>query len=218
VYDATGQRQDLLAMREVQPTARMEHAVALGAEQRVPVRLLAVRVPQEVADARRRQMREAAQTKGHQVSATQLALAAWARFVTNGPRDHVPVAAALGLGCTRWHIVRLVKLWKSQGRVDASRSPKPWRILCAVYAKRLALLVQPWVFLVSCGAYPDRSLTKAAQTVQKHVLHMASAFASLQRLGEAIRTITSCLAVGCRMNRRKKPPNPYQLLLGATGP
>ena len=62
VYDATGQRQDLLALLEAQPTATMEHEIALGAEQRVPARLLAVRVPQEVADARRRRMRAGAQT------------------------------------------------------------------------------------------------------------------------------------------------------------
>src|SRR6267143_1035265 len=47
----------------------------------------------------------------------------------------------------------LCKLWKSHGRVDESRSTKPWRILCAVDAKLLAMLVQHGVFLVSCWAY-----------------------------------------------------------------
>ena len=72
------------------------------------------------------------------------------------------------------------------------------------------------VFLVSLWAYPNRSLTKAAQTVQKHALHLASAFASVKRLAEALGTVKCCRAVGCRMNRRKKYPNTYQLLLDAT--
>jgi hypothetical protein len=80
------------------------------------------------------------------------------------------------------------------------------------------MLVQHWVFLVSCWAYPDRSLTKAAQTVQKHALHLASAFASGKRLREALLKVKRCLATGCRMNRRKKRPNTYQLLLNAIGP
>lgn len=218
VYDATGQRQDLLALLEAQPTATMEHEIALGAEQRVPARLLAVRVPQEVADARRRRMRAAAQDKGRQVSATRLALAAWTLFVTNVPQDRLTLAEALVLGRTRWQIELLFKLWKSHGRVDESRSTKPWRILCEVYAKLLAMLVQHWVFLVSCWAYPDRSLTKAAQTMQKHALHLASAFARVKRLREALMTVKRCLAAGCRMNRRKKRPNTYQLLLEAIGP
>jgi hypothetical protein len=32
----------------------------------------------------------------------------------------------------------------------------------------------------------------------------------------AIATVKRCLAAGCRMNRRKKYPNTYQLLLDAT--
>jgi hypothetical protein len=218
VYDPTGQRQDLLAWLAAQPIDTVEHEVALGADQRVPARLLAVRVPPEVAEARRRRMRETAQDKGRQVSARRLALAAWTLFVTNVPQDRLTLAEALVLGRTRWQIELLFKLWKSQGRVDESRSTTPWRILCEVYAKLLAMLVQHWVFLVSCWAYPDRSLTKAAQTVQKHALHLASAFASGKRLREALLTVKRCLATGCRMNRRKKRPNTYQLLLNAIGP
>jgi hypothetical protein len=80
------------------------------------------------------------------------------------------------------------------------------------------MLVQHWIFLVSFWTYPDRSLTKAAQTVQQHALHLAIAFASVHRLGRALRIVMHCLTVGCRMNRRKKHPNTYQLLLDATGP
>jgi hypothetical protein len=74
------------------------------------------------------------------------------------------------------------------------------------------------VFLVSFWAYLDRSLTKAAQTVQKHALHLASAFTTVQRLSQALLTVKRCLAAGCRMNRRKKHPNTYQLLRQATDP
>jgi hypothetical protein len=112
------------------------------------------------------------------------------------------------------HTIELLfQVWKRHGRVDESRSTKPWRILCAVYAKLLAMLVQHWVFLVSCWAAPNRSLVTAAQTVQKHALHLASTCGSHQRLLAALRTVQRCVAAGCRMNRRKKSPNTYQLLL-----
>jgi hypothetical protein len=211
VYDTTGARQDLRTLLESQPTDTVELAVALGERQHLAARLVAIRVPQDVAETRRRRLRKAARDKGRQVSATRLALAAWTLFVTNVPAERLTWRETLVLGRMRWQIELLFKLWKSHGRVDESRSTKPWRILCEVYAKLLAMLVQHWVFLVSFWAYPDRSLTKAAQTVQKHALHLASAFTSSQRLGKALLIVKRCLAAGCRMNRRKKHPNTCQL-------
>jgi hypothetical protein len=213
IYTATGQRHDLLALLTAQPAVPLDMAVALGETQHLPARLLAVRVPQEVAANRRRRLREAARKKGRQASTTRLALAAWTLLVTNVPGDRLTLREALVLARVRWQIELLFKLWKSHGRVDESRSTKPWRILCEVYAKLLAMLVQHWVFLVSCWAYPNRSLGKAAQTVQKHALHLASTFGRLRRLIATLSTVQRCVAAGCRMNRRKKHPNTYQLLL-----
>jgi hypothetical protein len=213
IYDATGQRQDLLALLTAQPAATLDMVVTLGETQRLPARLLAVRVPQEVAATRRRRLREAARKKGRQASATRLALAAWTLLVTKVPGDRLTLQEALVSARVRWQIELLFKWWKSHGHVDESRSTKPWRILCEVYAKLLARLVQHWVFLVSCWASPNRSLVKAAQTVQKHALHLASTFRSLRRLSTALSTVQHCIAAGCRMNRRKQHPNTYQLLL-----
>jgi hypothetical protein len=67
----------------------------------------------------------------------------------------------------------------------------------------------------SCWAYPDRSLTKAAQTVRKLAFALAHAFHLRARLAEVLTTIQDCVAVGCRINKRKKEPHAYQLLLSA---
>ena len=123
--------------------------MTLGIDQRVPARLLAVRVPQDVAAARRRRLRAAAQKKGRQVSAVRLALAAWTVLVTNVPAARLTLREALVLARVRWQIELLFKLWKSHGRVDESRSTKPWRILCGVRQLRrcsstLGVLVSCW--------------------------------------------------------------------------
>lgn len=216
VYSMDGQRWDVLALLEAQATDCVDLPILLGATHRLPARLLAVRVPQEIADQRRRRLREEARRKGKRVPVARLARAGWTILVTNVPPEQLCLREALVVARTRWQIELLFKLWKSHGRVDESRSRKPWRVLCEVYAKLLAMVVQHWLFLVSCWAYPDRSLPKAAQTVRKHALHLASAFGDAAEFPRAIGTIQRCLSRGCRLNRRKKAPSTYQLLIDLT--
>ena len=135
-------------------------------------------------------------------------------LITNVPAKLLALNEAFVLYGVRWQIELLFKLWKSIGQLDESRSNNPWRILCELYAKLLAMLIQHWIFLTSFWDFPDRSLTKAARTIQKHTINLAIACNKrIYRLREAIQVINSCLAAGCRMNPRRARPNTYQLLL-----
>jgi hypothetical protein len=148
-------------------------------------------------------------------AARRLALCAWTVFFTNVPADRLTVAELLTLARARWQIELLIKLWKSHGKIDESRSQKPYRVLCDIYAKLLAMVVQHWLFLVNLWAFPDRSLVKAARTVKRRAMELASSFGKRHRLIAAIRDIGQCIT-GCRMNRRKQEPNTYQLLQDAS--
>ena len=216
VYDAAGRRWDVLDLLAAQGAPTVDLPIALGAQRRLAARLLAVRVAQEVADQRRRRLRKTARQRGRTPSAALLARCDWTLLVTNVPPDLLSLREALVLARARWQIELLFKLWKSHGHIDASRSGKPGRVLCEVYAKLLAMVVQHWLLLTGCWTYPDRSLLKAAQTVRLHALHLASALACAPALEDVITLIHRCLAAGCRLNRRKKKPNTYQLLLDPT--
>lgn len=198
------------------PVEQWEEPVWVGKGRRVHARLLLQRVPQEVADQRRRRIRKAARDKGVTPSAAALALAGWTILITNIPATLLTLAEALILIKVRWQIELLFKLWKSHGKVDAWRSEKPERILCEVYAKLLAMVVQHWVLVVSCWAHPDRSLVKAAQVVREHASALASARARLEHLREVLSTIQCILKRTARMTTRRKHPNTYQLLLAVT--
>ena len=78
-------------------------------------------------------------------------------------------------------------------------------------------MVQHWGMVTSLWRYPDRSAWKAAQTLRKHALHLASAFTQgVHALGEALKVVQRTLAAGCRLNKRKKVPSTFQLLLALT--
>jgi hypothetical protein len=89
VYDATGARQALLTRLETPPTAPVGLAVALGERQRLAARLLAVRVPQDVAETRRRCGRPPAPKAVRAASTSRAApnpSASWGRWMPNSWR------------------------------------------------------------------------------------------------------------------------------------
>ena len=143
--------------------------VVLGKAHPLRGRMLVQPVPQDVADQRRRRIRKEAREKGRPPSRAALLLAAWTILVTNLPAHRVTMAEAMVLIKVRWQIELLFKHWKSHGQIDTWRTQKPARILCEVYGKLLAMVVQHWLVAVSGASYPDRSLVKIAQAVRDQV-------------------------------------------------
>lgn len=213
LYTQDGQLWSLVELLQSIPDAEIDLPVQLGVKQRIPARLLAVRLPQEVAEKRRRNLHKEARHRGQAVSKDRLALADWNIFVTSVPVELLTVREALVLARVRWQIELLFKLWKSHGRIDEWRSRKSWRILCEVYAKLVAMIIQHWLLLLSCWRFPDRSLVKAATTIRNHAITLTCSIASTYALSHAIAVIQRCLSVGCRINKRRAQPHTYQLLL-----
>jgi hypothetical protein len=212
LFDTDGQPLDLLRLLPTSDQTVLDRTMQVSAY-RLACRLVAVRVPPQVAEERRRKLRATAKDDGRTPRAHQLALCAWVIFLTNVPPERLSVAELLVLARARWQIELLFKLWKSHGRVDESRSAKPYRILCEVYAKLLIMLMQHWV-AITCGwQHPNRSWLKTAQTIRQHVISLASALGSEEQMVKVFRTIQVCLAKGARLNTRKTKPNLYQLLL-----
>jgi hypothetical protein len=163
-------------------------------------------------------MLKKARRRSKKIDPGRWALAEWTVYATNIPASLLTFEEVLVVARCRWQIELLFKLWKQEGRIDESRSAKPWRILCEVYGKLLGMVVQHWVLLVSCWSYANRSLVKASRTVRGHALHLA---AMLKQGGQLVvkvlEVIQRCLARGCRVNKRRKEPATHQLLLNLTG-
>lgn len=212
IQDEDGRRLELASwLKSLQTSADVR--VLVGSRHRIPMRLLTFRVPQEVADQRRRRLREYARKKQVTPKRETWALAAWTLVLTNVPRDQLSPEEALILLRARWQVELLFKLWKSHIRVDEWRSQNPWRILCEIYAKLIGIVIMHWVFLIDWSRFPDRSLFKAARAVQKLAVPIALALYDRDTLQELLRLFRDCLRTGCRLNRRRTKPATFQLLL-----
>jgi hypothetical protein len=213
IDDAQGRRWPLLSQFLQECGVRVDQAIRLGQRERLACRLLAARVPEAVAQQRIASLRAEATGQGRNLSPECVALAHWTVFVTNVPKDRLNVEEALTLGRARWQIELLFKLWKSEGRIDEWTSAKPDKILCQVYAKLIAMVVQHWVVLVSSWEHVDRSLVKVSQTIRQYAWQLAAAVGNCAAVRRIIRDLRVICRKGCRMNKRKKHPNTFQRLL-----
>lgn len=213
VYRESGDELDLPSVLPAVVGPTYDRPILLSQTHRLPCRLVAARVPPEVAAARRRKRRRDAKRKGYTPSTRSLALCDWVLLVTNVPPEKLSSREVLVLARVRWQVELVFKLWKAQGRLAESRSEKPYRILCEVYAKLLGLLVQHWILIVTGWAYVNRSWFKAGQTIRQHCMALGTQLAHIERAVEVLDVIRRCLAKGARLNVRKRAPNTYQLLL-----
>ena len=214
IADDTGRRLDLVALLRRGCKRTLDVPILLGAKEQLPCRLLAERVPKEVAHERRQRRCDAARRRGQTVSPQRRALAAWTIYATHVPLSLLTVAEAMVVARARWQIeIELVfKLWKSGGKLDAWRSAKPWRVLTEVYAKLLALVIAHWVVVTTGWQIADRSMAKMAQVGRAHARWLASACASAARLHEVLTSIGRGLRAGCRVTHHGGRPSTYQRL------
>ena len=215
LFDRAGTYLDLPKWLAHQHKDEIDKPILLGSKHRIKARLIAWRVPQAVAQKRRRRINADAKRRGQKPSLARRSLSDWTLMLTNVPKHRLFLKEAATLARLRWQIELLFKLWKSHGQIDKSKSQKPWRILTEVYAKIIALIIQHWVLLTRIWCYPDKSLVKAAQIVRKQAVLIASAISRMNpiKMSDVLKIIQACLEKGCRMNTKKKIPNTYQLLM-----
>ena len=190
----------------------IELAARLGRTVQLPVRIVAQRVSEETLRRRLRHLKDKARKNCRPLSQRAMFLAGWNIYATNVPSEMLSAHEGFVLMRIRWQIELLFKLWKNEGKLDESRSRNPWRVLCEVYAKLIALIIQHWILLTCCWRALDRSLTKAARTLRGFALAIAMKLTSLPDICEILQLLDQVLPAGCHLNRRGRP-NSYQLLL-----
>ena len=102
--------------------------------------------------------------------------------------------------------------------VDEWTGTAPWRILCEVYARLLAMVLQHWVLLLACWDDPHRSLSGAAEVLREQVpvlVHGVMRHLPLQR---ALRLVVHSVRGGCSIPQRSTRLSTSRRLQGGSTP
>jgi hypothetical protein len=209
---------DLLTLLPQQEGVIQEWVVDVGARRVLKaIRLVAVRIPQEKVKERQEHYREYARSHRKPINARVMQLCQWTIVLTNVPATMLSGPQVFALLRARWQIELLFKLWKQFTLIDEWNSSKPWHVLCEVYAKLLAVVIQHWFLLLSCWDDPNRSLSGAAEILREQVPTLVHGVMGRLPLQRAVRFLLACVQGGCSIPQRRTRLNTSRLLLGVPG-
>lgn len=214
VFNEEGKEIDLKSFLSKEKADFVDLPVLLG-QKKHKSRWIALRVPQKIANERRRRLHSRARDKGQTVSQKRLALCEWTLFVTNIRASSLTPKAVLKLYRLRWQIELMFRLWKKGLKIGKSKSCKVYRVLCEIYAKLIGAILQHWLICLTCWEFADRSMEKSSELIRKYLPVLEIALASDNRvlMIQAIGAMRDAVARTGRINKSKKTPRTWQLFL-----
>jgi hypothetical protein len=205
VMDRNGAEIDLMRWLPKQAGQYIDVEILLGASERLPCRMVAWRVPEEMANRRRQKLRKEIMRKRNQEpSEERLAWCDWSILITDLSAEELTPQEAVVLYRARWQIELLFKRWKAQDLVAVLSGSTETAQMVGVWARLLAALVQHW--LVVCSAWGDvqRSWVKVSEAVRAFVGRLLTALDDVQALEQVLIDLCKVVNKTCRRNPRKK--------------
>ena len=122
-------------------------SIWVGEKERLPCRLVAYRLPDEVVANRRRKARISARKKGRQPSPEYLNWLRFGFYVTNVPEEAWEAEMVGTVYRLRWQIELTFKNWKSLMNIHILRGTRKERVECFPYGRLISVVVATMI----CG-------------------------------------------------------------------
>jgi hypothetical protein len=221
VMTPTGQRIELAKLLTKQQESIADYDVLIGSRphHRIPCRLIAIRLPQEVADRQRQKSKDTARRHGRTVTKEWLHLLGYALFITNVPahqlhKTHVPTLYRI-----RWQIELVFKMCKSFCGLDYIASLRPQRVLTEFYTRLIGIALT--YFLIAPVRLPfgpvhnrEISPVKVRLIFQRFARSLSRALHSPDAFGQHMNEFFKHVAqFGFKQGRLKSPNSVHALAL-----
>jgi len=201
-----GQAIEVLDWLSEQQGPFVDQLIFLGKGKKLACRMIAWRVPEELANERRRKLREQIRRKyGREPSADRLAWCDWTIMVTNVPAEVLSPQEVVVLYRASWQVELLFKRWKSQNRVAQLQGSTEIRQMIRLWSRLLMSLVQHWLVIGSVWGDPSKSLKKVCDAIRDFASHLAASRMTQEGLERVLEGLCKVLAKTCRRNKRSNP-------------
>ena len=203
LYDETGEPFCLVKWLKKGSDNFKDKQIFIGKDKRLKARLVVQKLSEIETQKRYKDIKHRAKRKHSKPSAERLQLARWNIYITNIEVDQLTAEQICAVAHTRWQIELMYKRFKSIGKVDTSRSDKPNRILCELYAKLIVEIIRHWIMLVIGWRCLKHSTSKTAKLISTYACTLAIGFRkSIMSLRQAFDEIKQAFQNGCYIETR----------------
>ena len=216
--DENGQRIDLEKMlKTAEEDIYIRKSIRIGKRKQLQVYLIAERLSEAESNKRQRYIRRRAKRKAETPSKALLRLAGYNLYITNIEAHRLTPKQICVIVGIRWQIELMFKCFKSIGKLNVSRSQKPYRILSEIYAKLIAILIQHTVMLVAQWRCIHHSLMKTTQLIAGYARLLAVSFqrSKTARI-ETLKNIKQAFEKGDYLQRSRGKNTTFRRLQEAT--
>lgn len=207
VFDLSGQRLDLVKLLRGYKWDHLDMPVRILHGCKLQLRLLAVRLSAEEAEKRRERVRQEARQRGRPVSQKKLELCEWNILLTNAPAELIGLKEACVIRRVRWQVELVFKVFKSEGKIDQTRSDNPYRVMSELYGKLLAMVVQQWLLLAAGYQMLRHSARRAARRVRQKAMKVLRAIKRIDKMARVVARLATALHRRCRIVSRHAEPS-----------
>lgn len=128
-----------------------EVLIGVTYQKQLKCRFVAIRLPEEVINERRRKAKQKSKIQGKQLNKDELQILAFNIIITNASKEQLLPEAVLTLYRTRWQIELVFKACKSYLKLDKIGSSGQHQLECLIYGRLIAIVAS---FLVYNMLYP----------------------------------------------------------------
>lgn len=150
LFHPSGKRFDLLG--SLKKHGALDQELLAGSDERLPVRVVAIPVPEHVAGERRRKLLHSKDRRLNP-DPTHLALLGWEIFLTNVPEKIWDAKTACRIYGVRWRIEIIFKSWKSHFKIHAFDHPTPTEVELLIYARLIYITLFHSCFFTQFAAF-----------------------------------------------------------------
>lgn len=206
-------------IKQMKPGQVLDIKVFLGNIEKLPVRLILERVPDEIAAAKRRKLKSDKQNKRKSLSKSRLDFCDVNAFITNADREILPTETIRSIYTLRWQVEIAFKVWKSTFKLDKVKPMKVQRFDCINYATLIQILISTRLYdYYKTHLWNTREIElselKAFQYLQEVITEIGRCIKQSQipRIPELLITTKEILARKCKKEIKKGSKSPMQIM------